>query len=486
LSEQAQSSYSYLWVCPKCHATNREDLIFCANCAYQEGLPEKEAAPENKIGRLSEMLGKAVEWALGSASFKSAEVLEAVAKKGFRAKSILSLRKLPAAEQEKIAGTFVTLNQTAATGAGFGAGFPGGLVAFATIPADISAVIYFSMRCVSGIGQTYGFETESESGRILKFLAFAHACELETVVIGGRRFEIFALARYFESHPQTPSTDLQKCVLKQLAAFMTRDFAKTSWANFFPVVGGVVSGMDNFWYVRQVSQRSKLFFQALLQVAAPLPEAVEPVQPVLPAALPVIIELPGYELDLPGGKLPVELLYVERTEPVPLVVVMTGQRNARDIAEKLAENGYAALFPSANTPDAPLGELVEYLATHRPAFFPPDVRSKKPGLFATAEYATLALAANLQGLGALVLVNPTGAAQTIRVNVPVLLHWSENAPELDASWLDRLKVGEKSIVSIATYPGTSPDFLDSHAPGYNKQAANWAWDDTLEWLQLLS
>lgn len=470
-----------LWVCPKCNSTNRETLIFCLNCATQEGSPDNQVT-----GKISETLAKAIEWSLQNALFKPPEIIEQAVKQGLAVKTIPELQKYPNLSLEKLANRFVGINQTAATGAGFGAGLPGGLAAFATIPADIAAVIYFAQRCISGIGQAYGFTIEAEKNKTLKLLSFAFACQLETVVIGGRRFELFDLARYFQATDYQHAPPVLACLLKQLAAFLTRDFAKTTWATFLPVVGGFINGVDNFWYVREVSKRAKIFYSGLLSQARPATTSSASAEPVEAIPPPALFELPGYSIELAEGALEVELIYTERVEPVPLVVLMWSGSTGRYVAEQLAEKGYAALLPVSSLTAPGLAQLLVSLRDTRPDFFPPDVHYKQAGLLAAGDFARLALTADLTGAGVVALVNPSGAALEATVVAPTLLHWSENDTTLDSNWLQTVQaVKPNGLISIATYPTDTLDFINPYFPSFNRQAAGWFWSDTFSWLEAL-
>ena len=144
---------------------------------------------------------------------------------------------------------------------------PGGLAAFATIPADISALVYFSLHCLSGISQAYSLETATETGQAIELLAFAYSCKFETLIIGQRRLENIQLAADLLQNPE--HTRLVKaCLLKQLSAYLTVDFARTSWATFLPVVGGVVNGVDNFWFLGEVGQTRQAVLPGFAAFAA--------------------------------------------------------------------------------------------------------------------------------------------------------------------------------------------------------------------------
>ncbi len=464
----------YLWVCSKCNTTNQEALLFCPNCAANEGLPNPEAAQADKTGKLTEVLGNAIDWSLRNAQIKPADVLTQAARRGHKIANLSELRLLPTQELEKLADNYVNSNRAGATGAGLTTGLPGGLAAFATIPADITALVYFALRCVNGISQAYSFEVESEVGQIVELLAFAYACRIETFVIGTRRLESFELARFLSDNPEYARV-VKGSILKQLAVYLTVDFAKTSWASFLPVVGSVVNGMDHFWFLGEVSKRSKHFYRALLSHIAP---AV----PVVPQVNLITIEVREEQLAFSDWALDVYIVNPPAEQVVPPVLVLWEGAAGREIADRLAENGLAAWLPLAIPTAAQLTELLAYLEAN-------NLLAKKPGLLAFGSGAAVALdflQENKVGVEAVVIYNPLGESRELIVGRPVLVQWGEEAVEVAKNWAEKLRSdGLSGIVSVSSYPGVGYTFTDPTSPDYNRQATEWAWADTLEWFQRL-
>jgi hypothetical protein len=480
-----EEQVNYLWRCGKCGTTNQEAEIFCLSCARLEGLPNEQAAPGDKTGKITEVLGNAIEWSLQNSQLKPADILGRAAKRGRVVKSIAELRALPVTELDRLADNFVASNRAGATGAGLGAGLPGGLAAFATIPADIAALVYFALRCVSGIGQSYSFEASSETGQTVELLAFAFSCRMDSFIIGQRRLENLQLAHFLLQAPPVYSQLAKACLLKQLAIFLTVDFAKTSWASFLPVVGSVVNGMDHFWFIGEVSKRSKIFYRVLLGYFAP------PAPPPAPArAIPqvVTIEVSQEQLPLPGQPLPVYFAGPPQAatgQPAPPVLVLWEGRAGQELAEKLAEQNFKTLLPLDRLDSSRLADLLDYLKESRP-----DWLSGPVGLVAFGHQATAALellAESAAKPDVLVLYNPLGASREITVTLPLLLHWSEDTPEIDKGWVERLRSdGLNGLISISNYPGVGLEFADPFSTAYDRQASQWAWTDTLEWLNRLA
>src|SRR5690349_9826530 len=143
-TSENQEQVFYLWECPNCRIANQADLIFCPNCAFNEGLAEPTPERPEKTNKIAEALGSAIEWSLKHGQLKPAEVLAQAAKRHRNINSLADLRHLSPADLARLADNFLNFNRLGATGAGLTAGLPGGLAAFATIPADISALVYFA------------------------------------------------------------------------------------------------------------------------------------------------------------------------------------------------------------------------------------------------------------------------------------------------------------------------------------------------------
>ncbi len=484
-----QEEIHYVWQCGKCGTPNAEFLIFCPVCAAREGLPNDEAATADKTGKLAGMLSGAIEWSLEHGQVKTTEVLAQLVKKGGQAANLAELRNQPTVRLDQLADSYIGANRLGATGSGLTAGLPGGLAAFATIPADISALIYFTMRCVSGVSQSYSFESQGEPGEIITLLAFAQACRMETLIIGQRRQENFDLAAFLLQHPAPYSQAVKNCLLKQLSSYLTVDFAKTSWASFLPIVGGVVNGVDHFWFLGEVGKRARLFYRRLLLSVSPfveLPTATAAAE--LTAAPLVTVEVPTLRLSLASGPLTADLFYPEQAgADFGLVVVLWNEKAGRELAYRLAESGFGVLYPASKVGPAQLTDLWQYLADQRPAAFPAQLNPRRPGLLAAGEAASLALLAlsvSAAKAGPVVLFNPAGPAFAAKIGVPLLVHLAEADPELDPTWPEMLQTTPTGgLLSFNPYPAVQSALPDPASPGYNRQAVHWAWTDSLDWFK---
>ena len=67
-ASESQEQVFYLWECPKCGIANQTELIFCPNCAFNEGLADPAPNSPEKISKIAEALGGAIDWSSNTAS----------------------------------------------------------------------------------------------------------------------------------------------------------------------------------------------------------------------------------------------------------------------------------------------------------------------------------------------------------------------------------------------------------------------------------
>ncbi len=471
-----QEQVYYLWECPKCQIANQADLIFCPNCAFNEGLAEPTPDHPEKTSKIAEALGSAIEWSLKHGQLKTSEVLVQVARRHPNINSLTDLRNLPPSELNLLADNFLNFNRLGAAGTGFTAGLPGGLAAFATIPADISALVYFSLRCISGISQSYSLETATETGQTIELLAFAYGSQFETLIIGQRRLENIQLAAFLLQNPE--HTRLVKaCLLKQLSVHLTVDFARTSWASFLPVVGGVVNGIDHFWFLGEIGKRGKQFYQILLPTLPLLSNS-----PLLAALVPVTLEVREEKLELAGDNYDLYLVAAVNEVKAAFVVVIGDRLLARKFAEKLALAGIGAMALDRAVSSEGLKAVWSYLAAGMPEVFSTN---PGPGLLGLGEGAGLcleALPSLLPRPGSAVLYNLPPLDKPVRVEVPLLVQLGAATSDPSAYWLNYLQpAGGNGLISINTFDDPGEAFTEFYSSGNINQAVDWAWRDTLEW-----
>jgi len=245
------------WVCPNCKSENELGASFCLRCAQIEENQKAVKAHDNE-NPLFAPLVKALDWYAEVAQIKPQEVLTEAKLQGVYVKSIEELQQIPVRRLDNIANTFQNQNQLLVTSSGVLAGLPGGLFLLASIPADVSTLAYFSLRAISGISQSYGFEASSEQARLTALLLFAGASGVETLSIGGSQMVVTNLATNVLTKPYRDM--LTADVVRSLAA----KFAGQGLGRVLPVVGGVVGGTTNYLFLRSVGNRARNHFRMRL------------------------------------------------------------------------------------------------------------------------------------------------------------------------------------------------------------------------------
>ncbi len=257
---KAEKGKSY-WVCPVCRTENQLGTSVCQRCAQVEGIEvtangvSKEQEQENP---LIAPLVKALDWYADSAQIKFEEVQREARLHGVYVKNLEEMQQIPVQQLDKVAYTFQTQNQLLVTSAGALSGLPGFPFVLATIPADISVLTYFSLRAISGISQSYGFETDSEQARRVALLLFAGASGAETLSIGGSELVVTNLAT---NVLPKPIWDRVKAKAIQSAA---ETIASKSFGRAIPIVGGLVGGTTSFLFLRDVGNRARNHFRMRL------------------------------------------------------------------------------------------------------------------------------------------------------------------------------------------------------------------------------
>ncbi|MEI6045735.1 MAG: EcsC family protein [Chloroflexota bacterium] len=244
------------WICLNCKTENEIGAPFCLRCAQSEDKENVKAVEENNS--LFAPLVKALDWYADVAQIKPEEVLAEARLKGVYVKRLEELKQAPIKRLDNIALRFQDENQLLVTGTGVLAGIPGGLLMLATIPADISALTYFSLRAISGISQSYGFESNSEEGRLTALLLFAGASGVESVSIGGSQVVITNLATNVLTKPYRDLITTR--VIRQVATELTGK----SLARFIPFFGGIVGGTTNYLFLKSVGSRARNHFRMRL------------------------------------------------------------------------------------------------------------------------------------------------------------------------------------------------------------------------------
>ena len=255
-SKEPKEAY---WTCPRCKTRNPLNSPFCLKCAEEEEKaetgPDKvrlEAENNPLIAALIQMLTLYLQ----TGQIPSKEVAAEASKLGIHINAPQEIALVPVKHLVRLADRFVENNRLMATGSGAVMGLPGGLALLATIPADISALSYFSFRTISGIAQSYGSETRSEEGRTIALLLFAGASGLETVTVAGTQVFLSSLTKNVLTRPYQ-NFIVSKVVIPQLAEYLGVRAAGKGLFKLVPVLGGLVGGTANYLFISNVAERAK-------------------------------------------------------------------------------------------------------------------------------------------------------------------------------------------------------------------------------------
>lgn len=263
LGRDPKESY---WTCPRCRTQNPLGTPFCIKCAEEE---EKKEAENDKVKLETENnplvagLVQTLNAYLKVGQVPSREVAEAAAKMGIVVNAPQELALAPIAQLDKLADKFINDNRTMATGSGAVMGLPGGLFMLATIPADLSALTHYSFKMISGVAQTYGFETRSEEGRAIALLLYAGAQGIEEIKVGG---EMVLLSSLTKNLLIKPYRDLiTKRIIYQLAKEIGAGIAQRGVSRVIPLLGSVVGGTANYMFMSTLGVRVKNYYRGQLQ-----------------------------------------------------------------------------------------------------------------------------------------------------------------------------------------------------------------------------
>ena len=291
------SKESY-WTCPRCKTQNPLTSPFCLTCAEEEEhgeIQEEKVRLQADNNPLVATLIQALNMYLHAAQVPSREVADEARKRGIKINMPQELALAPVQQLDQIADRFASNNRIMATGSGAVMGLPGGLLMLATIPTDISAVTFYSLKAISGIAQSYGFETRSEEGRSIALLLFAGATGIETITVGGSQVFLSTLTKNVLAKPYRDL--IVRVTIKELATKLGLGVAERGVSRLIPVLGSVVGGTANYMFLTTVTENAKQHYrnklieqnkqnQILKSVPIPTP-APTPPPPMKPAPAPV-------------------------------------------------------------------------------------------------------------------------------------------------------------------------------------------------------
>jgi hypothetical protein len=264
LNRNKENKETY-WTCPKCRTQNPLGSPFCLKCAEEEertGESQEKVHLDTENNPLTNTLVQALNFYLHVAQIPSREVAEEARKHGIVINAPQEIALVPVKELDRLADQFVSANRLRATGSGAIMGFPGGALMLATIPADISALAYYSFRTISGIAQSYGSETRTEEGRTIALLLFAGATGIESINVAGSQVILSNLTRNVLTKPYRDL--IMKRIVQEIAKDLGMEIARQGAARLVPVLGSVIGGTANYLFISNVADRTKTYYRMKL------------------------------------------------------------------------------------------------------------------------------------------------------------------------------------------------------------------------------
>ena len=288
-SKETKEAY---WTCPRCRTQNPLGTPFCLKCAQDEEQADAEGDKvrlETEDNPLVASLIQLLNFCLQGSQIPSREVAQQAQQLGIVVNAPQEIALVPVAQLDRLADRFITNNRFMATGSGAVMGLPGGLLMLATIPTDISALTYYSLRTISGIAQSYGHETRSEEGRAIALLLFAGATGLETITVGGSQVLLSTLTKNVLTKPYRDM--IMKRIVREVAKDLGLGVAQRGFTRLVPVLGSVVGGTANYMFISNVAGRAKSYYRTkLIEQNKQVNTPIQPAQPRQPARLPELGE----------------------------------------------------------------------------------------------------------------------------------------------------------------------------------------------------
>jgi carboxymethylenebutenolidase len=483
-------SVKQVWLCGKCGADNELDSPFCVTCATRE-----EAIPKtdnNKVNKLLEPLAKALRWSVENSPVKPEVVLAEAQKIGLKAPNLSELRNSSLIKLDKLAGNIINSNRLMATGTGIGTGLPGGLAIVATLPAWYASMVHFSMRAISGVSQTYGFEATSTAGRVMVLAGFAAASEMPDLLIGTRKLNIQTLTDYLLNNTTAKPELLIPPLCRQLARHIAIDFAKMGWVNFIPVLGSVVDGTYSYLYLNNIGKKSKKFYRELLFKQNPAliaPDVSDSTEIKLTSRFVTFQNTEGFEVKC----------YLARPADAQMesggaVLVLHDESGLGEqvysAARKLARQGYLTLAPNLHARrkssltkqevSRDIAATLRYLRENSPENYLVGLVG-----FGWGADAILHFSGNA-ACGVAFYPRLTETVLVADLQMPLLIQYgTEDNCVLNGSvqkLMDAIRVAKK-IGEVTVYEGANSYFEDVDNPNFKSAVADIAWDESFSWFE---
>lgn len=140
-----------------------------------------------------------------------------------------------------------------------------GVTGLMGLVADIPAVVTLALRTIYRTGLCYGFDVKNEREVALGILAVSGANNMEEKTEALTRLEALlsqlSPGADHSSSANVTSIDQSKVTAQQLARQLSVNLAKRKALQTVPMIGALVGGSVNAWYIRDVSVAARRVFQ---------------------------------------------------------------------------------------------------------------------------------------------------------------------------------------------------------------------------------
>jgi hypothetical protein len=212
---------------------------------------------ENSLDKLIETVGVNPEDVLAEVSKRRIPVLGTTTQERLTSLQEGDIRRL-----DKLARSYIRSNAQIAGAQGFVTGLGGMITMPVTVPADTVGFLVWLIRATTGTMYAYGFEGESEEGKVQLRLGLLASTGVSQLTVSGSNVLVTQLAKQVMTRPYREA--VVQATVKALAARVGIQLGHKHFAKAVPVVGGVINGSVNGSLVYAFGRRAQAHYRSLL------------------------------------------------------------------------------------------------------------------------------------------------------------------------------------------------------------------------------
>lgn len=203
-------------------------------------------------------LGQAFDW-LDATALRMVDERDLLKSAGVT--DLEDLRSMDLALSDRLAEN----NHRWAVGVGAAEGAITGATGMMGLAADIPAIITLALRTIYRTGVCYGFDIRAQKGVALGILAVSGANSMaeKNQALSSLEQEHVVTLKAPDQRTQriAESGDATRVTIKQVSQQLGTNLAKRKVLQTIPMLGAVVGGSVNAWYIRDVSWAARRVFQ---------------------------------------------------------------------------------------------------------------------------------------------------------------------------------------------------------------------------------